>query len=205
VHGYSPVLAGAGCGLIFVTGLIIAIPRTILAGGSIVLRPNSSEFVPHLRAAAAESIATIGRWMTWCHPELTENEAIEWYRSCEVSWDNGVGYEFSVFTPSGDFLGAAGLNQLNHANRFANLGYWTRESRQGRGYAADAARVLADFGLDTLKLNRVEIVAAEGNLPSRRVAEKVGARFEGVLRDRLVIHGLAYDAAMYSLTRNAGP
>lgn len=142
--------------------------------------------------------------MTWCHPGLTADEAIGWYRTCEVNWDNGVDYEFSVFTTSGDFLGAAGLNQLNHANRFANLGYWTRESRQGQGYAVEAARVLANFGLDTLQLNRVEIVAAEGNLPSRRVAEKVGAQFEGVLRDRLVIHGLSHDAAMYSLTRKAG-
>ena len=143
--------------------------------------------------------------MTWCHPAFAEREALEWYRSCESNWENGTEYEFSVFTSSGDYLGAAGLNQFSRANNFANLGYWIRESRQGHGYATRAARVLANFGLVSLGLNRVEIVAAEANLPSRRVAEKVGGHFEGILRNRLLIHGLSCNAAMYSLTRNIGP
>jgi ribosomal-protein-serine acetyltransferase len=169
----------------------------------VVLLPNCTKFVGYLPAAAAESMATVGRWMTWCHPGLTTSEALEWYQSSERNWESGAGYEFSVFTPSGSFVGAAGLNQFNAANNFANLGYWIRESQQGRGYASRAARLLADFGFGTLKLNRVELVAAEGNLASRRVAEKVGARFEGMLRDRLLVHGVAHNAAMYSLTRGA--
>jgi ribosomal-protein-serine acetyltransferase len=35
---------------------------------------------------------------------------------------------------------------------------------------------------------------------SQRVAEKSGALREGVLRNRLLLHGKIHDAAMYSLT-----
>ena len=40
---------------------------------------------------------------------------------------------------------------------------------------------------------------ATGNVASRRVAERVGARFEGTARRRLVVNGNFHDAYVYSL------
>jgi len=48
-------------------------------------------------------------------------------------------------------------------------------------------------------LLRIEIVAAVDNIPSQRVAEKAGARREGVLRNRLFINGESLDAVLFSL------
>ena len=48
-----------------------------------------------------------------------------------------------------------------------------------------------------------EIVIAVGNRRSQRVAEKVGALREGVLRSRLVLPSGPSDAVMYSLVRPA--
>jgi RimJ/RimL family protein N-acetyltransferase len=60
-------------------------------------------------------------------------------------------------------------------------------------------RLAARFAFDTLGLHRVEIAAQPENFPSRRVAEKVGATFEGVLRNRIFKRGQPYPAALYSL------
>ena len=65
--------------------------------------------------------------------------------------------------------------------------------------ATSATFLLARFGFDELKLNRIEIVVAIENKPSQRVAEKAGATQEGVLRKRLVVRDRVYDAVMYSL------
>jgi RimJ/RimL family protein N-acetyltransferase len=65
--------------------------------------------------------------------------------------------------------------------------------------ATRAARLAARFGFEELKLIRIEIVAAAGNLASQRVAEKVGAVREGVMRNGLFIHGAAHDAVLTSL------
>ena len=170
-----------------------------------MLRPNAVEFSPHLYAAAMESLATVGRWMPWCHPERTEAEGLEWYRTCEENWRSGAEYEFSAFTQSGEYLGAGGLNQFNRVHNFANLGYWVRESRQREGIAVKAANLIAEFGFRAIGLARIEIVVAEENHPSRRVAERLGATFEGIARRRILIHGASIDAAMYSLIPNAGP
>lgn len=65
--------------------------------------------------------------------------------------------------------------------------------------APAALLLLAGFGFDELKLNRIEIVIATNNQPSQRVAEKVGATREGILRKRLIVRDRIYDAFMYSL------
>ena len=180
-------------------------PRTDLMAERIVLRPNSPEFAPHLCEASRTSLATVGRWMSWCHPAFSEAEAREWYHACLKNWDCGAEYEFSIFNVAGAYIGAAGLNQINQQHNFANLGYWVCAGQQGRGYAAEAAKLLATFGFNKLGLNRIEVVVAESNAPSRRVAEKCGASFEGVLRNRLLIHGSLFPAAMYSLLPEVGP
>jgi RimJ/RimL family protein N-acetyltransferase len=57
----------------------------------------------------------------------------------------------------------------------------------------------ARFGFEQLGLQRIEIVAAVANVPSQRVAEKAGARREGILRNRLLIRGESLPAVLFSL------
>jgi ribosomal-protein-serine acetyltransferase len=180
------------------------VPRTELVGRRVVLRPNAPSFAPLLSAAARESLATVGRWMPWCHADRTEQDSVDWYRACERHWDADTEYEFSAFAVSGEYVGAAGLNQFNRVHNFANLGYWVRESWQGRGVAAEAVRLLAEFGFRVLELDRIEIVVAAENLSSRRVAEKAGACYEGIARRRILLRDQVLDAAMYSLVPNGG-
>ena len=81
----------------------------------------------------------------------------------------------------------------------ANLGHWVRSSRVKHGVATKAAVLLAQFGLRQLELNRIEILVAIENGASQRVAEKVRAKREGILRHRLLLHGDPHDAVMFSL------
>ena len=98
--------------------------------------------------------------------------------------------------------GDAGINQINKANRLANLGYWVRTSAMGCGVAPAAVRFVKDFAFRETDLNRLEIVCAVANTRSRRVAEKVGAVREGVLRSRLMLPTGPSDAIMFSLLRS---
>jgi RimJ/RimL family protein N-acetyltransferase len=110
-------------------------------------------------------------------------------------------YGFAIVDAQGGFLGGCGLNQLSAAHRFGNLGYWVRTSASGRGVATEAARQLAEFAFRETDLVRLEIVCAAANVRSQRVAERAGAEREGVLRNRLMLHGHPVDAVMYSLVR----
>jgi RimJ/RimL family protein N-acetyltransferase len=64
-----------------------------------------------------------------------------------------------------------------------------------------AARLVAEYAFRETDLIRLEIVCAVANTRSQRVAEKVGAVREGMLRSRRLSSGPS-DAAMYSLVRS---
>jgi RimJ/RimL family protein N-acetyltransferase len=74
----------------------------------------------------------------------------------------------------------------------------TADHHRGRCAAVSSGR--ARFGLTQLGLARLEIVTLVHNTASRRVAEKLGATFECIARNRLSGWGRSHDAAMYSLT-----
>ena len=175
-------------------------PLSTLSGEGLLLRPIEPGDLGALWSAIEESRPELERWMTWCHPQFGEKDAATWIASCGEQWATGIERPFSIFdAASGEFLGNAGINQLNVPNRYANLGYWIRTPHAGRGITTRAVRLLAAYGFAEMGLTRIEIVVQPGNDASRRVAEKVGARLEGLCRNRVVFRGVPADASLYSL------
>ena len=164
------------------------------------MRPATFDDAAAHYEAARESMSEVGRWLSWCHSEMTLEESELWIKTCVDAWRNQEFYGFYLFDRDGGrFVGCCTINEIDRFRRRANLGYWIRTSRQGRGIATEAVPVIARFGFRELGLERLEIVAAVGNLPSQRVAAKVGAVREGTARNRLRVHGVQHDAVIFSL------
>jgi ribosomal-protein-serine acetyltransferase len=173
--------------------------RALIADGLCIrpFRVNDSEA---FAAAVRESVGTVGEWLPWCHAGYGAKEARAWIGQCAVRLNMGFSYDVGIFTEDGvTLLGGVAINQIDHVHNTGNIGYWVREGMQRRGIATHAARAMAKFGFDALHLTRLEIVAAENNCASRAVAEKIGATFECVARNRLFVRGVPLDAAVYSL------
>jgi RimJ/RimL family protein N-acetyltransferase len=171
-----------------------------LSDGKIMIRMLRAEDIVAEYEAVCESITEVSAWMAWCHPGYTIEETTAFVMSREQAWKTDTDYGFGIFDAgTGKFLGGVGLNFINRVHNCANLGYWVRSSCTGRGVASSAARLAARYGLEHLGFQRVEILAAVGNLPSQRAAEKAGAVREGVLRKRLLVKGQPQDAVLYSL------
>jgi RimJ/RimL family protein N-acetyltransferase len=172
----------------------------ILKSETILLRPFEKMDIDAHYEAAVESVDTIYPWLPWCHTGYKRIESKVWVDSRQKEWDQGVSYDFVITdTLDGSFLGACALNCVSREKVFSNLGYWVRASRTRRGIATEASRLLIDFGFSMLRLKRIEISIAAGNGPSIRVAEKLGAVKEGVLRNRMVTAFGISDAVMYSI------
>ena len=149
--------------------------KTTLSDGVITLRPIGPEDTQAVVEAVHESVDEIMPWMTWCTPDYNEIDAQIFLSTLPERWAQGLQYGFAISDSiTGQFLGSAGLNHINYASRLANLSYWVRTSATGRGIATRAARLVGEFGIHQVGLLRAEIVVAEGNKPSLRVAEKTG-------------------------------
>jgi ribosomal-protein-serine acetyltransferase len=178
----------------------LSVPPTALTDGYLRLRPYRPQDAPDLYEAIRESQPDLYRFMPWCHADYTLVESQQWLATRQDAWINGEDYCFAI-EEAGTcrYLGGCGIDHINQLNRFANLGYWVRTGVTGHGIATAATRLLIPFGFDALGLLRIEIVAAVHNVASLRVAEKVGAVREGVLRHSLYLGGAPRDAVMHSV------
>jgi RimJ/RimL family protein N-acetyltransferase len=180
----------------------MALPRT-LRDDILELRPPTTDDIDEIFAGVRESLPEILPWMAWAHPDYARVDTAEWVRSTEQAWTNETEHPFAIVErATGCVLGTCGLNGIDRANRWANLGYWVRTPATRRGVASRATTLVADFGFHEIGLDRIEILAAAGNTPSQRVATRVGATREGVARRRLRVRETTHDAVVFSLIRD---
>jgi ribosomal-protein-serine acetyltransferase len=165
------------------------------------IRPYRIDDADALYAAAKESTVELMPFMPWCHTNYVIDESRQWIETQVARFQSGEEYQFVVISSEGRFLGGCGLNALDEDNRLANLGYWIRTSETRKGAATEAVRRLIGWAFNNTNLNRLEFVISTDNPASLRVAEKTGAMREGVLRSRLLLHGVAHDAVVFSIVR----
>ena len=174
--------------------------KVTLTDGTILLRPYRMSDVDSLYQAIRESIKEVGAWLPFAHEGYTIKESRDWLKKRAGDWKKGINYDFGIFdAKDGTLIGGCGINGISRLTLHANLGYWVRTSRMGRGVAPTATKMLAKWAFEALKLNRIEILVAVGNERSLRTALKAGATCEGVLRNRLPVNGKVGDAVMHSL------
>jgi ribosomal-protein-serine acetyltransferase len=169
-----------------------------LIDNDIILRPFQYEDSTQLYQAVHESIKELNPWMSWANEAYTEATAREYIMITRARWEERTLYAFAI-TCDDELVGGCTLSSIHSIYQYCNLGYWVRRSRHGQGIAGRAAKLVARFAFEEVGLIRVEIVIAVGNQASTRVAEKIGAHYEGVLLNRMVVGRSIYDAHMYSL------
>lgn len=107
---------------------------------------------------------------------------------------------------SGTVIGSAGLHTDGKRSnpRARMIGYVLREESWGKGYMTEAVRALTAFGFERLCLDTISIFHYATNQRSRRVIEKCGYHFEGVIRRASsLFDGSVQDDCCWSLLRDA--
>jgi ribosomal-protein-serine acetyltransferase len=99
----------------------------------------------------------------------------------------------------GEIVGTAGYNTLDWTNKVAYIGYWLDKDYQGRGIMTRVAGALTDYAINELKMNRVDIRAAEQNLKSRAIPERLGFVCEGRIRQAEWLYDHYVDHMVYGM------
>jgi len=171
-----------------------------LTDGAILLRPFRLDDVEQVYECVRESLTELKPWMSWAHHGYTQQDTETYIRVSRARWEEGALFSVAITdATTGEVLGGCGLGAKNPIYHLSNLGYWVRSSRYGQGIAGRAAKLIARFGFENTGIIRAEIVMAVPNEKSRRVAEKLGAHYEGILLNRMVVGKTIYDAHMFSL------
>lgn len=111
-------------------------------------------------------------------------------------WEtHGFGLWGVEFKETGKFIGHCGI-QIIQETQEIEVAYAFAQSHWGQGIGTETAHASLRFGFETLQLERIIAIAVPENIPSRRIMEKNGMRYEGLKRI------LGYDLAYYVLFRH---
>jgi RimJ/RimL family protein N-acetyltransferase len=121
-----------------------------------------------------------------------------WLGLYERGRADGIREGFAVVDGDGEFLGLALAGRIDREARTAELGYVVVPAARGRGVATAALRHLTDWAFEELDALRLELLIGVTNEASKRVAERSGYRFEGVLRSLHLKQGVREDTEIWS-------
>lgn len=168
-----------------------------LRGGGILLAVPTADDVDAITALCQD--AEIQQWTTTPVP-YQRAHAEEFVRLVEQGWANGSELTWAIRNPEDrSVLGMIGLTVDHHGS--GEIGYWLAEEGRGRGLMTTAVRLVAEFAFapEGLGLQRMLWSAYVGNWASRRVAWRLGFRFEGTVRAHLLQRGRRRDAWLATL------
>ncbi len=108
---------------------------------------------------------------------------------------------------TGRLAGQTTYMDIRPAHRGLEIGMtWYGEEFRGTHVNPAAKRLLLAYAFETAHAIRVQLKSDARNAHSRRAMEKLGARFEGVLRNHgIQSDGVIRDTAMYSLLPEEWP
>ncbi len=104
---------------------------------------------------------------------------------------------------SKEYMGQIDLHKIDWKNRSAVMGIVIgRKELHGKGYGAEAIRLLQDFVFLSLNLHRLELEVYEYNDKAHHCYLKCGFIEEGRLRKKLYKNGRYWDIICMSLLRS---
>jgi len=148
----------------------------------------------------------IARWMPW----LSESYSLESSRQYAADSLRAFAERKSMtvtLLENGRVVGSGGWTDWKQVKMFdgrlefasADIGYWLAVDAQGRGLMTRAVRALTTLGFETYGLHRLTIRAEEANVRSWSVAERLGYKLEGVMRDVSRFDGRPVHHRLYAL------
>lgn len=125
--------------------------------------------------------------------------AREWFEFYEEGRRDGTREAFAVVDgDDGSFLGLALGFGIDREGQQLELGYVVAPAARGRGVGTQALELLTDWAFTELDALRIELWISASNDASKRVAAKVGYRYEGTLRSYHFKQGRREDFEIWS-------
>ena len=176
----------------------------IACGEDASLRSLTRGDAESLLSVLSAGRSTLDPWLRWSGSILTLDAAQEFIAHAERQEVIGRGFHLGLWR--GDtLLGGLPCWSIDPVHRVAELGYWLAPDSRGQGLATRATHAVMDFLFTVRAVNRIEFQCRVENEPSRRLAERVGGRLEGIRRQSHYIAGAFRDHALYAVLATDRP
>ena len=174
----------------------------ILEDSVAILRPLQSGDLADLLGVASEDKQLLQFSQM---PVYTEDLLKTYIEKAVGDRQNKVRYPFTIFSKTKNlYAGSTSfLNISNPDDRLEIGATWIGNGFQKTGLNRSCKYLLLDFAFGNLGAERVEFRTDERNMKSRTAIEKIGAQFEGVLRNHMLMQdGYRRNTVCYSILKD---
>lgn len=123
-----------------------------------------------------------------------------WFSKTSNDHTNKNAY-FSIRNYLDKFVGMIQLSSIDWINRTAYLGYQIIREEFGNGYATESIKLMLDYSYNVLNLNKILVEIASYNIVSLHIAEKIGFKIEGQLKNQIFYDDSYHDCIILSKFR----
>ena len=165
------------------------------------LRQIDEDDAEELTVLIDRNRAHLKQWLPWLDNSTGIQDTARFIgRSLEQAGDEN-GFTFGIVCDR-KLAGVIGQHYVDSLNRKTELGYWLDADHQGRGLVTRAVALVADYAFTHQDCNRVILHCALGNTRSRAVAERLGFKQEGILREAEWLYDHYVDLVVYSMLKS---
>jgi ribosomal-protein-serine acetyltransferase len=140
-------------------------------------------------------------WLPWVDNMQTIGDFKNYIDKCKVQHVEGSDLGYVIILKK-NIVGRIGLHNIDHQNKIASIGYWLDEKFTGKGIISKSCKAVINYAYHTLNINRIEIKCGTGNNKSRAIAEKLGFKKEGILREAELVNNTFIDLYIFSMLKN---
>jgi ribosomal-protein-serine acetyltransferase len=137
-------------------------------------------------------------WLPWVDSTKGVEDTNKFIFMTMQQYADDLGFQTCIMSQD-RIAGVIGYHAINKAHHLGSIGYWLGKEFWGQGLMTKAAHRVVAEGFKNLALNRIEIRCATGNKRSRSVAERLGFKLEGVLRQPEWLYDHFVDHAVYAM------
>lgn len=174
---------------------------TIHIDEHVLLRPYEAGEAEELFAVINANRQHMGAWLGWVAGTTRPEHSLEFIEQSRRQIHEQQALSLGIFY-DGRIIGGAGMYDWQQDIKLAQLGYWIARDYEGQGIVRRSVAGLVSYLFDVAGLNKMEIRYAPANKRSGYVAERLGFRVEGVLRQSSLRNGMPEDLVVTGLLRS---
>lgn len=133
--------------------------------------------------------------------EVTLEEQKEIFKSIDEKYENLEYYNWAIVLKETDNIVGMINFRVENKNDSVEFNYATDNRFTGRGFMTEALRAVTEFALEKMEVNRIQGGCVVKNIASKRVIEKCGYEFEGVLKSYVKLNDGYHDMNMFAITK----
>lgn len=161
---------------------------SILVDDGLVMRSFEIEDAPELFRAVCHSRQHLRPWLLWVDATTKQEHSLQFIQRTLHQLHHQEGLVLGIFHNE-EIVGEIGMHDWNHYLKKAQIGYWIAKEHEGKGILSTCLTRFVDFLFTKVGLNKIEIQFITQNKRSAKVAEKLGCKVEGILRDSCMLNG----------------